>query len=147
MGADELHVRALPELDALVGEYIMRETPAVHWEDSYSHFQFESLDEAIDAIRDPVFNEFIPIEKRSSTVIQEVKEFRPYSSQLGAAWTVIEQLGAETIKIQRAGERWRVAFGGNPEVEAESPTVAICLAALKCRGVQVTCEQHLELEI
>lgn len=143
-GAADIYIRALEDLDALVSEHVMGERPTVHWEDSYAHFQFESRDEALDAMRDPVFKEFIPAEQRNSLVVEEVKEFRPYSSKLGTAWEVIERLGAETVRIERAGESWRVAFGRGGESEAASPAVAICLAALRARGLDVIVEKDLE---
>jgi hypothetical protein len=141
--AADIHIRALEDLDALVSEHVMGERPAVHWEDSYAHFQFESLDEALEAMRDPVFKEFIPAEQRNSLVVEEVKEFRPYSSQLGLAWEVIERLGAENVRIERAGESWRVAFGRVGESEAATAAVAICVAALRARGLDVVVEKNL----
>jgi hypothetical protein len=142
-GGAEFYIRALEELDALISEHVMGERPTVHWEDSYAHFQFETLDEALDAMRDPVFKEFIPADQRNAMVVEEVKQFRPYSSQLGTAWEVIDRLGAEKVKIERAGESWRVAFGTQPEAEATTPAVAICVAALQSCGLNVVVEKEL----
>ena len=139
-GAAEICIRALQELDALVSEHVMGERPSVHWEDSLGHFQFDSRDEALEAMSDPLVKEFLPEDNLESLTIHEVKEFSPYSSQLGEAWKVVEHLGLEKVKIERAGESWRAAFGICQEIEAPTPAVAICLAALRCRGMEVKVE-------
>jgi hypothetical protein len=130
-------IGSLTEIDALVGEMIMRETPAVHWEDSYAHFRFESLNEALEAMRDPVIQGFIPSDERSSTVLEEVREFRPYSSSLLAAWEVVERMRVSPIQLRRDGPEWVAAFGEAPEMRSSSVALTICLAALRARGVDV----------
>lgn len=139
-GAAEICIHALQELDALVSEHVMGERPSIHWEDSFAHFQFESRDEAIEAMSDPLLKEYIPEEKRKTLTLREVKEFSHYSTELGEAWKVVEHLGPATVKIERSGESWRASFGICPEIEAPTPAVAICLAALRSCGMEVKVE-------
>ena len=140
--AMEFHIHALKELDALVCEHVMEECPSVHWEDSCARFQFESFEEALEALQDPVFKSFIPADQWDSMAVQEVQEFTPYSSKLNEAWKVIDRLAPEPVSIERAEEGWRVSFGRNSETEAETPAIAICLAALRSRGVVVVFEKE-----
>jgi hypothetical protein len=137
-GKEHLTVGSLAQIDALIGELVMDERPVVHWEDSYARFRFESLDEALDAMRDPVIQGFIPSEQRSSTVLEEVREFRPYSSALLAAWEVVERMQAQPLRLVRERDDWIAAFGDGPEVRATSAALAICLAALGAKGVKVS---------
>jgi hypothetical protein len=89
---------------------------------------------------DPLLKEYIPEDKRKTLTLREVKEFSPYSTELGEAWKVVEHLGPATVKIERSGESWRASFGICPEIEAPTPAVAICLAALRSRGMEVKIE-------
>ena len=126
------------ELDALVGKHLTGEEPRRHWEDSYSHLRCESFEEACEALRDPYFQQFTPEERRPDTVLHEVEIFRPYSTSIDAAWEVVEALGtADTLKIRRDKGRWAASFGERPAVLAGTAAMAICLAALRARGIEV----------
>ena len=137
IGDGVVAVSSLAELDALVGKLVMNETPSVHWEDSYARFRFESLEEALDAMQDPVIQSLIPDDHQSSTVLQEVREFRPYSSMILATWEVVEQLRDLRLHLRREGHQWLAAFGDGLEVAADSVSVAISLAALRANGLRV----------
>jgi hypothetical protein len=54
-----------------------------------------------------------------------------------SAWEVLEGLGAECrqTEIRRQGDFWRAAFSGG-EACASTPALAICLAALRTRGIE-----------
>jgi hypothetical protein len=139
-GHGMLTVASHAEIDALVGELIMHEAPSVHWEDSYAHFRFETLEEALDAMRDPVIQGFIPADQRSSTVLEEVREFRPYSTMLLAAWELVEHLRQFKLHLRREGSSWIASFADAEEVTADSASLAISLAALRFKGITVELE-------
>jgi hypothetical protein len=136
---DRHRVGTLDELDALVGTYLTGETPQTHWEDSNTQFQFSSVEEALEALDDPFFQQFIPKEEGRSTVLTEVKQYRRYSSDLAVAWDAVERLSAngEPLQVHRDDSRWVAAFGKGPAVTGPSAPVAICLAALRARGIDV----------
>ena len=69
----------------------------------------------------------------------EVREFRRYSAELAIAWELVEHLShpLEPMRIRRDGEKWEGAFGDREFISAPSAPVAICLAALHTRGVEV----------
>ena len=138
---ESIRVRSLAELDALVGKYLTGETPRVHWVDSHTQFQFESVEEALEAANDPYFQQFIQSEGPATTVLMEVKEFNRYSSELTSAWELVAHLshGREPLQVRREGDRWEGAFGDREYVSAPTAPVAICLAALRSRGVEVDC--------
>jgi hypothetical protein len=136
---ERVQVASQRDLDALVGTRLTQETPITQWEDSRTHFRFASIEEAIEALHDPYFKQFGP---GSATVFVEVKEFRRYSTNLDAAWDVVEILSQEArplLVIRRAG-KWAVAFGDGPSVEAATAPLAICVAALWARGIIVEFE-------
>jgi Phage ABA sandwich domain len=136
---ERVRVATLRDLDALVGTRLTQEIPLTHWEDSRTHFQFASIEEAIEALHDPYFQQFGP---GSSAVFVEVKEFRRYSADLGAAWDVVESLSQHTkplVVLRKAG-KWSAAFGDGPSIEAKSAPLAICVAALLARGIAVEFE-------
>lgn len=141
---DWLRVESLDALDALVGRYITGENPLVHWEDSHAHMRFESAEEALEALREPYFQQFIPASVRSSTVLREVQEFAPYSSDLSVAWMVVEKVATprQPLRIWRDRETWCAAFGEFPAVSAQTAPSAICLAALRVRGLEVALSQE-----
>jgi hypothetical protein len=117
----------------------MQETPITQWEDSRTHFRFATIEEAVEALHDPYFKQFGP---GSATVFVEVKEYRRYSTNLDAAWEVVEILSQQAkplLVIRRAG-KWNVAFGDGPSVEAATAPLAICLAALHACGIIVELE-------
>ena len=100
------------------------------------------MEEAIEAMRDPYFQQFVKREASIATVLTEVKEFRRYSSDITAAWEAVEALAArgETFHARREGERWLIAFGRFEPLSARTAALAICLAALRARGVEVDCD-------
>jgi hypothetical protein len=137
---ERVRVATLRDLDAVVGTRLTLETPVTHWEDSRTNFRFASIEEAIDALHDPYFQQFGP---GSSAVFVEVKEFRRYSEDLDAAWDVVESLTQQQTKplvvLRRAG-KWAAAFGDGPSVEAQTAPLAICVAALLAHGIVVEFE-------
>ena len=137
--AEKMQITSLMELDALVGRHLTSEQPKRHWEDSYSHLRCESFEEACEALRDPYFQQFTPEERRPDTILHEVEIFRPYSTSIDAAWEVMEALGStvEALKIKRDKAGWAAAFGSRPAVIAPTAALAICLAALRVKGIEV----------
>ena len=136
---DWLRVESLEALDALVGRYITGEEPQVHWEDSHAHMKFDSADEALEALREPYFQQFIPASVRATTVLREVQDFLPYSSDLAMAWQVVEKVATPrfSLRIWRDRRSWCAAFGECPAMSARTAPAAICLAALRVRGLEV----------
>jgi hypothetical protein len=132
-------VASLKELDALVGMYLTKESPITYWEEQRACFRFESLEEAEDALNDPYFQHFLPGEEGRSAAFVEVREFPRYSSDLTAAWGVVERLSGSvhSLHVRREKNRWIAAFGDSPAATAFSAPVAICLAALRARGIEV----------
>ena len=135
----KVRVASLRELDALVGKFLIKETPQVFWEEEHACMRFDSVDEALEAMRDPYFQLFLPEETRDRTALKEVQEFRAYSSELALAWEVVErmspQLGAMRIRCENG--IWFAAFGDLSEIRSRSTPVAICLAALRAHGMDV----------
>jgi hypothetical protein len=144
----KLRVASLKELDALVGKYLVKETPQVFWEEEHACLRFESIEEALEAMRDPYFQLFIPEEARPHTALKEVQEFRSYSSDLSLAWEVVERISPqlETMHVRCEDGVWSAAFGTRPEAVSRSAPVAICLAALRAHGMDVdlACERRPE---
>jgi len=136
---ERLRVATLKELDALVGKYLTKETPQVFWEEQQVCLRFDSIEEALEAMHDPYFQEFIPKDARPHSSLTEVREFRAYSSDLNCAWEVVEQLSSDldTLHMQRKNGHWVAAFGDRIEAVSNSVPVAICLAALRARGIDV----------
>ena len=134
-----VYVETLADLDALIGRYITGEKPHSHWEDSHAHLHFDSLEEALESLREPYFQQFIPEEERARTVLREIEEFRCYSTDLEVAWEIVVCLGTPKIPfhVWRDGELWRAAFGDEPSAGAPTVPHAICLAGLRLRGVEV----------
>jgi hypothetical protein len=136
---ERLRVANLKELDALVGKYLTKETPQIFWEEQQVCLRFDSIEEALEAMHDPYFQQFIPKDARPHSSLTEVQEFRAYSSDLNCAWEVVEQLGSDaaTFHVRRENGLWLAAFGEYPVVTSRSAPVAICLAALRARGIDV----------
>ena len=132
-------VRYLAELDALVGKFLTGETPRIHWVDSRTQFQFDSVEEAVEAMNDPFFRQIAENVSPPTTVLTEVKEFKRYSAEITIAWELVEILacGEEAVTVRRDGEQWTVAFGFREAIAAATAPVAICIAALRMRGVEV----------
>jgi hypothetical protein len=135
----QVHVESLAELDALVGRYVTGEKPQSHWEDSHAGLHFDSLEEALEALREPYFQQFIPEEERARTVLREVEEYRCYSADLELAWEVVARLsGAKRpLHVWREGEVWHAAVGEFESVAGATAPIAICLAGLRSRGVEI----------
>ena len=78
----------------------------------------------------------------ATNVLMEVREFRLYSSELEIAWELVAHLShrLEPLLMRRDGAQWQGAFGNREFVSAPSAPVAICLAALRARGVEVECQ-------
>lgn len=145
--SQKIKVASFSELDALVSEHVMAEAPEIHWEDSYVHMRFETLSEALEAMRDPYVLNFIPAGERANTTLSEVREFRHYSTAYNTAMDVVEKVSHEgdaSLQLRRQGEFWMAAFGTQPEVEAPTVPAAICLAALRARGVVVEVEEETD---
>jgi len=141
-------VASLPQLDALVGEHVTGDSPEVAWQDCYGLFRFASRDEAEEAIHNSYYRLFRPDLDWDSATVQEIRHYPPYSTDLMAAWEIVERLGAETgqTEIRRQGDFWRAAFSGT-EAFAGTPAMAICLAALRSRGIDpIFCDKLLEEE-
>jgi hypothetical protein len=134
-----LRIESLSALDALVGRYITSESPEIHWEESYAQMRFDSVEEGLEALREPYFQQFIPAEARSTTVLREVQQYAPYSTDLETAWKAIEKLGTprQPFRIWRDWNYWCAVFGENVPVTARTAPIAICLAALRLRGLEI----------
>jgi hypothetical protein len=135
----KLRVTNLKELDALVGKYLTQETPQVFWEEEHACLRFDSIDEALESMRDPYFQLFIPEDARGNTALKEVQEFRAYSSELALAWEVVERISPqlEPLHVRCEGGVWHAAFGKQAECCSRSAPAAICLAALRAHGIDV----------
>lgn len=140
-----VRVGTLRELDALVGKYLIGESPQTYWEDNQSFLRFDSIEEALDALGDPYFQRCFPEGVRFDNELSEVFEFRAYSSDLSLAWEVVERLSGtvNTLRVKRERSRWVAAFGDEPGVSASSAPVAICMAALRTRGIEVEFDEEL----
>ncbi len=140
-----IRVRSLSELDAVVGKYLTGEIPRIHWTNSHTDFRFDSVEEAVEAVNDPFFSQFVHEGEYPTTVLTEVREFRRYSSELTIAWELVEHLshGLEPLLIRREGDGWEGAFGNRDFISAPTAPLVICLAALRTRGVEVDC--HLPI--
>ena len=138
---ESIRVRSLGELDALVGKYLSGETPRIHWVNTHTHFQFDSVEEALESLDDPFFQQFVQRADAETTVLMEVREYRPYCSDLVVAWELVAHLShrLEPLLVRREGEKWHGAFGNREFISAPSAPVAICLAALRARGIEVEC--------
>lgn len=75
----------MEELDALVGTQLIGEAPRVQWVDTATEFQFDSVEEAVESVRDPFFRQLSELNGMANTVLKEVREFRRYSSELTLA--------------------------------------------------------------
>ena len=135
----KMRVSSLKELDALVGKYLTKETPQVFWEEEHACLRFDSIEEALEAMRDPYFQLFIPEDARANTALKEVQEFRAYSSELALAWEVVERISPqlEPLHVRCESGIWHAAFGNQPESCSRSAPVAICLAGLRAHGMDV----------
>ena len=139
MKSDSQRITSLAELDALVGQYVTEEVPETYWEDSHGYFQFHSEVEARRAICDPYYQRFLSEIDWSKTVVHEVQVFRRYSADSEANWHLCEKaiLRFGPARLSRESGRWHASFGTSPVAEARTPTIAICLAALRAAGIHL----------
>jgi len=136
---ERLRVTSLKELDALVGKYLTKETPQIFWEEQQVCLRFDSIEEALEAMHDPYFQQFIPKDALPHSSLTEVHEFRAYSSDLNSAWEVVEHLtgNAGLFQVNRENGQWVASFGDSPKAVSRSAPIAICLAGLRARGIDV----------
>ncbi len=135
-GPQEHRITSLTELDALVGEFVMQEEPTVLWEDAAARYRFDSLDEALDVLHDPVLQDFLSSERCNSPVLK-VCEFRSYSTAMDAALAIVERLAPAPLHLHKDGREWVASFGACAAIEGDSAPIAICLAALRSTGREV----------
>jgi Phage ABA sandwich domain len=150
ISSPRVRISSLRELDALVGTRLTHETPLTQWEESRTNVLFPTVEEAIEALHDPHFRQFKSIDDReASTVLTEVKEFRRYTRNLDAAWDVVEQIGNDggALVLHRDGEHWVATFGSGGVVESPSAPLAICVAALLARGVELEMDPTLQSRV
>ena len=136
---ETIRIASLAELDALVGSRLTGERPRTHWEDGHTRFVFATVEEAIEALRDPYYQHFMPADQSKTTVLTEIKEYRRYSSDLNAAWDVVETVSRtmEPLQVRCEGNGWVASFGKAASVVAPTAPVAICIAALLAHGIAV----------
>lgn len=125
-------------LDAMIAEHVMHTEKywAIRWGGS-GYGDFPTYDEA-------VIHELKIFGDRRAIIIPYWDE-PCYSTDISAAWQVVEKLGMVTIENATPHGPWSVGFTahdceGEPHwvhVEADTAPLAICLAALKACGVEV----------
>src|SRR4051812_7408248 len=115
--SERLRAVSLKELDALIGRYLTKETPQIFWEEQQVCLRFDSIEEALEAMHDPYFQQFIPKDARPHSALTEVHEFRAYSSDLNCAWELVELLSsdADAFNVRREQGQWIAAFGNHPK--------------------------------
>jgi hypothetical protein len=69
----------------------------------------------------------------------QVREIELYSTDICAAWEVVEKMVEKVcdMSLERAGLNWHATFAA-VTATASTPEMAICLAALKFIGLDVT---------
>lgn len=145
-----LRISSLRELDALVGTRLTHETPLTQWEESRTNVLFPTVEEAIEAMHGPHFRQFKGADDHEgSTILTEVKEFRRYTRNLDAAWDVVEQIGNSggALVLHRDGDHWVATFGSGGVVESPSAPLAICVAALLARGLELDLDSTLHSRV
>lgn len=128
-----VRVNTLRELDALVGEQLTGEKPEVYWEDAHAMFRFETEQEALEALKRLKAQPSLPRVNWDSVTVTQIKSYRPYSSDIATAWSVVEKVTTREheLRLRREGGMWHVAFGDCAETAARSAPVAICVAGLR----------------
>ena len=126
------------DLDALVGQRVMGDEPTVYWKDSYANQRFETLEDALESMRDPYFQGFIPEPARAQAVLAEVREYPAYSTKIAQALEVVKRFSAEgeALHLRQKQHWWIASFSTHPEAQARTAAAAICLAALRVRGIR-----------
>src|ERR1051325_6658528 len=89
---ENLRIATLKELDALVAKYVTLQNPQVFWEEQHASLLVDSIEEALEAMHDPYFQQFIPADARPTTALTEIHEYRAYSSDIATAWEVVEKI-------------------------------------------------------
>jgi hypothetical protein len=132
-------IASLDQLDALVGRYVMDDEPTIYWEHTDPHWRFDCLSDALDALKDPFFASLVPKARRDSLSVAEVREYPAYSADPAVALKIVERLGLDRrpLTLAPCAHRWVASFGADERVAAPSPSMAICLAALRARGIEV----------
>ncbi len=72
--------------------------------------------------------------EREGFMYSEAQSTKPYSTNIAAAWEVVEKLRDDNFKIQEHGTHWKVHFGAAWR-GAETVPHAICLVALDVVGL------------
>ena len=135
-------VESLTQLDALVGRHVMGCAPRVYWEDSYTQWRFDTLPEAFEAMRDPFFSALTPEGSRPRS---SLRGDPGVSALLDPSRHRAERGRASQLRTRAAGAlafarplvgRVCRAFG----CDAVTAPLAICLAALRSRGIWVELE-------
>lgn len=118
--------------------------PQTEWRDSHHLFRFGTKDEAIKAVHDPYFRMFSPTLDWDSVTVVEVKMFQPYASDLTAAWEVVGKLNRlhQPLELRADGENWLAAFGACEPIAAPTAPLAVCLAALRARGIDAILDTY-----
>lgn len=134
----KVRVNTLRELDALVGEHVTHEVPEVFWEDAHAVLRFESMEEALEAIQRMKSQMNLPKINWEEIKVTEIKSYRHYSSDIPAAWSVVEKLAGpgNDVRMRREKGMWYVAFGERAESPGRSALVAICAAGLLAAGIE-----------
>ena len=111
----------------------------MHWEDAHTRLQYDSVEEAIEAARDPFLRQFVQTQAPPTTVLTEVRQFRRYSSDIWDAWLLVDRLTRRQVSLLMRQEngRWLAHFGDHEPVSSLSAPVAICLAALRMCEVEI----------
>lgn len=60
-----------------------------------------------------------------------------YTRTIGAAWDVVEKLRDDDFSLEENGTHWKVSFGVH-WAGSISVTQAICIAALRAKGIDVS---------
>ncbi|MEO8352214.1 MAG: hypothetical protein ABI680_10830 [Chthoniobacteraceae bacterium] len=145
-----IRIRSLTELDELIGTRLVKETPTTWWVEETTESPFPTLEEAQEALTDPYWSALLPVGSRGKSSFQEVKEFRRYSSDLAATWLVVQEISGGDcgpLRLQWENERgWVAAFGQGPEIISMQAPVAICVAALRARGIAVEIVESPDVE-
>ncbi len=137
-------IASLNGLDELIGRHVLGESPEVHWEDSHSLFRFDSEREAKEAISDAYYQLFLPEADWTSADVQKVQVFKPYSSDAKASWDVVEFMAKEKpFHLHYNDGSWTASFGDRAKMSSKSALIAICLAALRAKGIEVETSGNL----
>lgn len=68
-----------------------------------------------------------------------------YSSDITAAWEVVEKMEGEWFNLSAASPKgWYAAFGSpdNESTYGDTAPLAICLAALKTKGIDIKAQEE-----